>query len=199
MPRAFYLAGGVKHWCRSGYFLSSYQEDLHMSDHYQYEETRELVALVNDAAELVRSKGEAAFDDFRVAGSRWRQEETYIFVLDPKGNMLVHPDPALEGKNELDLKDINGKPIIRGLIDAAMALPGQTGRLVPLPMACSRRAASPLEKQLCPAGDGAVRQPLRCRQRHVQRPHGAGLCRACGERRRRADRDAWRGGVSALP
>jgi len=34
--------------------------------------------------------------------------------------MLVHPDPAMEGKNELDLKDINGKPIIRGLIGAAM-------------------------------------------------------------------------------
>src|SRR5512139_4261490 len=92
---------------------------------YQYEETRELVALVNDAAELVRSKGEAAFDDFRAAGSRWRQEETYVFVLDPVGNMLLHPDPALEGKNELDLKDVNGKPIIRGLIDAATALPGK--------------------------------------------------------------------------
>lgn len=97
-----------------------------MSDQlYQYEETRELVALVTDAIELVRSKGETAFDDFRVAGSRWRQEETYIFVLDPEGNMRVHPDPALEGKNELDLKDINGKPIIRGLIDAAMSLPGK--------------------------------------------------------------------------
>jgi len=94
-----------------------------MSDQYQYEETRELVDLVNEASELVRSKGEAAFDDFRVAGSRWRQEETYIFVLDPGGNMLLHPDPALEGKNELDLKDLNGKPIIRGLIDAAMTLP----------------------------------------------------------------------------
>ncbi|MDP2057613.1 MAG: cache domain-containing protein, partial [Thiobacillus sp.] len=96
-----------------------------MSDHYQYEETRELVGLVEDATELVRSKGEAAFGDFRVAGSRWRQEETYIFVLDPKGNMLVHPDPGMEGKNELDLKDVNGKPIIRGLIDAAMTLPGK--------------------------------------------------------------------------
>jgi signal transduction histidine kinase len=96
-----------------------------MSDHYEYEETRQLVDLVNDAAELVRSKGEAAFGDFRVAGSRWRQEETYIFVLDPEGNMRVHPDPSLEGKNELDLKDINGKPITPGLIDAAMSLPGK--------------------------------------------------------------------------
>ena len=93
--------------------------------HYEYKETRELVALVNDAAELIRTKGEGAFTDFHLSGSRWRQEETYIFVLDPQGNMLVHPDPAMEGKNELDLKDINGKPIIRGLIGAATTLPGK--------------------------------------------------------------------------
>ena len=92
---------------------------------YQHEETRKLVAVVKDATELVRAKGEAAFADFRLSSSRWRQGETYIFVLDPKGNMLVHPDPALEGKNELDLKDINGKPLIRGLIGAATTLPGK--------------------------------------------------------------------------
>jgi signal transduction histidine kinase len=92
---------------------------------YEHKETRELVALVNDAAELVHTKGEAAFSDFRTSGSRWQQGETYIFVLDPQGNMLVHPDPALEGKNVLGLKDINGKPIIRGLIDAATTLPGK--------------------------------------------------------------------------
>ena len=89
---------------------------------YENPETRQLVVLVNDAADLVRAKGETAFDEFRHSSSRWRQGEGYIFVLDSKGNMLVHPDPALEGKNELDLKDINGKPIIRGIIDAATAL-----------------------------------------------------------------------------
>jgi signal transduction histidine kinase len=78
--------------------------------------------LVKDATELIRAKGEAAFSDFRAPGSRWRQGETYIFVLDRKGNMLVHPDPELEGKNELELKDVNGKPIIRGLIGAATTL-----------------------------------------------------------------------------
>ena len=92
---------------------------------YQYEETRELMALVTDATELVRTKGETALSEFRVSGSRWRQGEAYIFVLDPKGNMLVHPDAALEGKNELDLKDINGKPIIRGLLGAAMTFPNK--------------------------------------------------------------------------
>jgi signal transduction histidine kinase len=95
------------------------------SDDYQDKETRELVALVKDAAELVRTKGEAAFSDLRTSDSRWRQGETYIFVLDTEGNMLIHPDPAMEGKNELELKDINGKPIIRGLIAAATTLPSK--------------------------------------------------------------------------
>lgn len=90
---------------------------------YQHEKTRALVALVNDAAEQVRTKGEAAFSDFRVSGSRWRQGETYVFVLDPKGNVLIHPDLTMEGKNELDLKDINGKPIIRGLIAVVTTFP----------------------------------------------------------------------------
>jgi hypothetical protein len=88
-------------------------------DDYEYEETRKLVQLVKDAADLLRVKGEASFADFRVPGSRWRQEETYIFVLDSEGNMRVHPDPTMQEKNELDLKDINGKPIIRGLLGAA--------------------------------------------------------------------------------
>ncbi|MDP4265344.1 MAG: cache domain-containing protein [Bacteroidota bacterium] len=93
---------------------------------YQHDTTRELMALVKSASKLVSDKGEAAFTDFRVPGSRWRQGETYIFVLDPQGNMLVHPDPELEGKNQLDLKDINGKPIIRGLIGAVTILPDKT-------------------------------------------------------------------------
>ena len=88
---------------------------------YEHAETRELVALVNDAAELIRGKGESAFDEFRVPGSRWRRGETYVFVLDPDGNMLVHADPNLEGRNQLELKDVGGKPIIRGLLDVTTA------------------------------------------------------------------------------
>lgn len=87
--------------------------------------TRNLVQLVKDGANLVQMKGEAAFKDFGITGSRWRQGEYYIFVLDPNGNMIVHPDPELEGKNQLELKDINGKPIIRGLLGAVMSIPGK--------------------------------------------------------------------------
>ena len=94
---------------------------------YEHADTRELVELVNAAAELLRAKGKAAFDAFRVTGSRWRKGEMYIFVLDLDGKMLVHPDPALEGKNQLDLKDINGKGIIRGLLGAATTQPEKAG------------------------------------------------------------------------
>lgn len=90
---------------------------------YEQGTTLELVVLVKDATELVRVKGEKAFIDFRIPGNRWQQGEKYIFVLDSAGNMLVHPDPELEGKNQIDLKDINGKPIIRGLLEAATTFP----------------------------------------------------------------------------
>lgn len=86
------------------------------NQYYQYDTTRRLVTLVKNAAAYLLANGEGAFKDFRTEGSKWRKGETYIFVLDPRGNMLVHPDPALEGNNTLDLKDVNGKSIIRGLL-----------------------------------------------------------------------------------
>ena len=90
---------------------------------YSSDTTPDIVQLVKDAVELVREKGEAAFEDFRVPGSRWQKGETYIFVLDPEGEMLVHADAAMEGRNQLGLKDINGKPIVRGLIQAVTISP----------------------------------------------------------------------------
>ncbi|MDP1726708.1 MAG: cache domain-containing protein [Bacteroidota bacterium] len=92
---------------------------------YEQDETRKLILLVNDAAELLRNKGEVAFDDFRMPNTRWRKWDKYIFVLDPEGVMVLHPDPALEGKNIINLKDINGKPIVRGLLAAATTFPNK--------------------------------------------------------------------------
>lgn len=85
---------------------------------YEHAETRELVRLVDDAAKLIETKGEAAFATFATPGSRWRHQETYIFVVEPEGTMRVHPDPGRVGKNQLDLEDVAGRPIIRGIIDA---------------------------------------------------------------------------------
>jgi signal transduction histidine kinase len=92
---------------------------------YEHSETCSLVSLVEDASERVRTEGESAFEEFRATGSRWQQDETYVFVLDPAGNMLVHPDPELEGTNTIALQDVSGKPIVRGLIGAATTAPGK--------------------------------------------------------------------------
>ncbi|HET9512799.1 MAG TPA: cache domain-containing protein, partial [Gemmatimonadales bacterium] len=96
-----------------------------LEERYEHADTREVVALVNEAAELVSEKGEAAFADFAMVDSRWQQGERYIFVLDLAGDMLVHPDPVLRTRNQLDLEDIAGKPVIRGLLDAATELPAR--------------------------------------------------------------------------
>ncbi len=102
--------------------MASRQERL-AADDYEYPESRNVVRLVEEAAGLIRQRGESAFAEFGQNDGRWREGEAYVFVLDPDGNMLVHPDAALKGKNQSDLKDINGKPIIRGLMEAATALP----------------------------------------------------------------------------
>jgi signal transduction histidine kinase len=85
--------------------------------------TQLLVQLVQDASQLVRKNGEKAFKELSVPGSRWRKGENYIFVLDTEGNMLVHADPEMENINQIELKDVNGKPIVRGLINAATVSP----------------------------------------------------------------------------
>ncbi|MCX2740907.1 cache domain-containing protein [Pontibacter anaerobius] len=90
---------------------------------YQQDSARQLISLVKDAAEMIRNMGEAAFDDFRKPGSHWREGEKYVFVLDPEGTMLVHADTAMVGKNQLELTDVNGKPILRGLMAAATSNP----------------------------------------------------------------------------
>ena len=89
----------------------------------EQDSTTFIKSLVKDAAEMLRTQGKSAFEEFRKPESRWRKGETYIFVLDKEGNMLVHADPEMENKNQLDLKDVNGKPIIRGLLAAATTLP----------------------------------------------------------------------------
>ena len=85
---------------------------------YLYEDTKRLVTLVEDAAALMEKKGTAAFPEFGVKGSRWLNEKYYLFVYDISGTCLFHPmNPELVGKNLLQLRDMNGKPIVRTITD----------------------------------------------------------------------------------
>jgi signal transduction histidine kinase len=88
--------------------------------HYTYVETKQLVALVEDAAALIELKGEAAFQEFGVPGTKWFYDDYYLFVYTPDGTNVFHPvAPQLVGKNLIGLRDMNGKAVIRMIADVA--------------------------------------------------------------------------------
>ena len=61
---------------------------------------KQIEGLVGKAAQLVNSKGKAAFGDLRQKGSEWFTGDTYIFIVDMKGTELFNAAfPQLEGKN----------------------------------------------------------------------------------------------------
>jgi methyl-accepting chemotaxis protein len=81
---------------------------------------QQTVALVDHAAALIDSEGKAAFSGFRIKGSEWYHDDTYLFVYDLKANVLLNPAfPAREGTNVSGQKDTNGKPFHDFMIQAA--------------------------------------------------------------------------------
>jgi len=86
---------------------------------YEQPRVRELVSLVNQAADQVRRDGEAAFEDFHRPG-KWLDpdEGTYLFMFDMAGNQVVNAGfPEVENVNRLDWKDAWGKPVFRLAIE----------------------------------------------------------------------------------
>jgi signal transduction histidine kinase len=97
--------------------LGSEQDRL---SHYTYEDTKQLVALVEDAAAEIEQKGEAAFKEFGVPNSKWFYDDYYLFVYTTDGTTAFHPiEPRLIGKNIIGLHDMNGKAVIRMITDVA--------------------------------------------------------------------------------
>ena len=86
------------------------------------EKAKQIVALVDEAAALINSKGKSVFPEFRKSGSEWLSGDTYLFVADNDGNSLLNAGfPKLEVTNEKGLKDANGKLITVALIEAAQS------------------------------------------------------------------------------
>jgi cytochrome c len=91
-----------------------------VSQEPQSEEAKQTMALVDQAAALLESKGTDAFAKFRKKDSPWFKGHTYIFVLDMKGVDVFHPvHPDLEGKSIINIKDANGKAFIQEMIEIA--------------------------------------------------------------------------------
>ena len=81
---------------------------------YAYEDTRQLVAFVEQAATLMEQEGETAFAEFGRKGSKWFSGPYYLFVYEPDGTCVFHPvQPDWVGKNMSGLRDMNGKPVVR--------------------------------------------------------------------------------------
>ncbi len=101
--------------------LFCYAGHLHADDRlsgYLYEDTKRLVKLVEDAAMLLESEGGDSFVEFNRKGSRWFGDHCFLFVYDSAGKCIFHPAiPELVGKNLMDLRDMNGKPMVRFVTD----------------------------------------------------------------------------------
>ena len=93
------------------------------AEELQYEESKQLVSLVDEAAALITGKGEEAFKELSVEGSKWRHGDTYVFVIALDGTCVVHPDAEFAGKNQINLTDMNGKPIVKEFISKVKGNP----------------------------------------------------------------------------
>ena len=92
--------------------------DADQPSSYLYQDNRELVALVHDAAALIEQRGTQAFNTLAIKGSRWLDEERYLFVYDDQGTVLFHPiEPDLQGQNLAHLEDMQGRPIVARLLE----------------------------------------------------------------------------------
>ena len=85
---------------------------------YVYEDTKQLVSLVEDAASQIEIKGENAFKDFSVKDSRWLNDKYYLFAYDITGKCVFHPiEPSLVGKDLSGFRDIENRLVVKMITD----------------------------------------------------------------------------------
>lgn len=82
----------------------------------------EAKTLVDAAVEHVKKVGpEKAFKDFTTDKAAWNQKDLYVMAYDSKGTCVGHgANEKLVGKNLIELKDPNGKFLVKEMTDMAM-------------------------------------------------------------------------------
>jgi cytochrome c len=83
----------------------------------------EAKAMVDAAVAHVKKVGsEQAFKDFSTDKANWSKKDLYVFAYDMKGACLAHgANEKLIGKDMLQVKDSNGKPIIVEMVKITSA------------------------------------------------------------------------------
>jgi signal transduction histidine kinase len=81
----------------------------------------EAVAMVKKGVAFVKANGkEKAFAEFSNPKGQFVDRDLYVMVYDMEGNNKAHgSNPKLIGKNLLEIKDADGKFIVKGLIEVA--------------------------------------------------------------------------------
>lgn len=85
------------------------------------------IAMTRKAVAYLKANGSGkAFADFaNPANTDFHDRDLYIYVYDMKGNCVAHgANPKLIGKNLRDMRDGEGKYIVRGFIEAASSAAG---------------------------------------------------------------------------
>jgi len=82
---------------------------------------KEAKMFVVNAINFYRNSGkDIALAEFTNPKGPFVQDEMYIFVLDPKGNMIAHGvNEKYIDKNFIDLRDSDGKSFIREIVETA--------------------------------------------------------------------------------
>lgn len=81
----------------------------------------EAMAMVKKGVAFVKANGkEKAFAEFNNPKGPFVDRDLYVMVYDMEGNNKAHgSNPKLIGKNLLEIKDADGKFIVKGLIEMA--------------------------------------------------------------------------------
>ncbi len=80
----------------------------------EHAESRRLVDFVTRAAALFAERGPEACAEFKRRDGEWRRGDAYVFVIDTEGEAVCHPaKPDLEGRNLLEIRDPDGKPVVQ--------------------------------------------------------------------------------------
>jgi cytochrome c len=92
--------------------------------------------LAEQAASHVKKVGaDLAFKDFNdKTNATWRKKDLYVFAYNMNGDCVAHgANDQLVGKNQLELKDPAGKPVVRELLSAAAKGSGRVDYVWPHP------------------------------------------------------------------
>ncbi len=84
----------------------------------EYGKPAEAEALVGKAVAAIKANGaEKVFDEV-TNGKTYKDRDLYVFIYNLEGKAVAHgANPKLVGKDLIDLKDADGKPLIRMLVD----------------------------------------------------------------------------------